>query len=419
MLSKFEGETRMSRCFFLDMNSFFASVEQQDNKELRGRPVMVVPVAVESTSAIAASYEAKALGISTGTSVRTARRIYPAIEIVAARPHRYMEYHRNIVEALNGHFVDIKPLSVDEMACGIDCLHRTRESEHRLAGEVKKHIHDDVGEWMRCSVGIAPNVFLAKVASDRQKPNGLTIFDTDTLEESLCALNLLDLPGIGAQMAGRLAQHNIRTVRELWNASPADLRRAWGSVVGARWYYMLRGNREVDYGMEQSAVRKSVGHSHVLPPEFRTERGVQDILLKLLSKCLKRLRGYGQAAGSVQISFKYRHTRTYADYGWSNGSRKHLPANDELTWLPIIRGLLASIPPLRAEYTPSYAGIVFGDLIASQDMNLSLFEDTVGRGRLFEAVDGLNTKRENAVSMANVHSLRKEAPFRIPFGVPQ
>jgi len=99
MLSKFEGETRMSRCFFLDMNSFFASVEQQDNKELRGRPVMVVPVAVESTSAIAASYEAKALGISTGTSVRTARRIYPAIEIVAARPHRYMEYHRNIVEA--------------------------------------------------------------------------------------------------------------------------------------------------------------------------------------------------------------------------------------------------------------------------------------------------------------------------------
>ncbi|HLI49768.1 MAG TPA: hypothetical protein VKV18_13920, partial [Chthonomonas sp.] len=109
----------MNRRFFLDMNAFFASVEQQENAALRGKPVIVVPLKVPTTCAIAASYEAKAFGIRTGTSVRTARRLCPELVVIEARPLLYVQYHRALCELLQAYFVSVQVLSIDEMVCGI------------------------------------------------------------------------------------------------------------------------------------------------------------------------------------------------------------------------------------------------------------------------------------------------------------
>lgn len=214
----------MARCLFMDMNCFYASVEQNERPHLRGRPVIVVPmVNTDSTCAIAASYEAKALGIKTGTGVKTAKRACNELAIVEARPDLYLQYHHTIVDVLEHHFVQVKPLSVDEMVCQVNRLHTTEEAERALAQRVKCDIKKALGEWMRCSVGIAPNVFLAKVASERQKPDGLTIYNSRNLPDALFDLDLLDLPGIANQMLLRLNSHGITTVRQLYEADHVSL----------------------------------------------------------------------------------------------------------------------------------------------------------------------------------------------------
>ncbi len=404
------------RRFFIDMNAFFASVEQQERPELRGKPILIAPMLSDSTCAIAASYEAKRLGIKTGTSVRTARRLCPEVTVVEARPHLYMEYHRGILETLNARFVDVQALSVDEMACGVDRLHGSRELEEQLGREVKRGIAERLGPLMRCSVGIAPNVFLAKVAGDVQKPDGLTVWRNEDLPGALFDLDLQDLPGIGSRMAIRLERHGIRTVERLMECSSGELRRAWGSVVGAQWWHMLRGSAEADYGRNMPEVRKSVGHSHVLPPEFRTETGVRTILMRLFSKCMARLRKYGQAAGAVQVWIDYRHERTFATYGAKRRSGKHLHANDEVSWIKTVRRLGEAIPAAREGYRPLRAGIVFTDLILCKDMNLSLFDDPIERTMLGNTTDALNAKHGYVVDVASIFWLHENAPFRIAFG---
>ena len=415
------------RWFFCDMNAFYASVEQQECERYRGRPVIVVPVLCDYTCAIAASYEAKRLGIRTGSSVALARAAVPDLHIVEARPELYLAYHARLLDVLNRHFATIRVLSVDEMACRIPALlYKTVHNEARMAARVKADVCRELGEFVRCSVGIAPNVFLAKVASDRQKPDGLTIWNEENLPDALFALQLADLPGIGSAMKRRLNEHGITTVQMLWEATPADLRRVWHSVVGERWYYMLRGSQEADYQpMQGGAVKKSVGHSNVLAPEHRSIEAAKRILLELFAKALKRLRAYDQAASAVQITVKYRslreETRIRGLYGaegvWTRRSRKHLHANDEQTWLRVLRPILAALPDLTGSAEPSYVGIVFSGLLACRDKNLSLFGEEAAQQRLAQIADGLNRRTTGMVELAALHGLNA-LPTRIPFGTP-
>jgi len=405
------------RCAFVDMNAYFASVEQQERPELRGKPIIVVPVKTDTTCAIAASYEAKAFGIKTGTMIPEALRLCPRITLVEARPRLYMQYNQGIIECLERFFVDIKPLSIDEMACWVGRMDRGIEGELRLGANIKKAIYNRLGEWMRCSIGIAPNIFLAKVASDMQKPDGLTRLDEHNLPHALFSVPLADLPGVGRQMHKRLARCGITSVEHLFEADSERLRRAWGSVEGPRWYYMLRGSRDSDYRIWNSdQQRKSVGHSHVLPPEYRTRRGAQDILLRLFTRCMRRLRQYGQAAASVSLCVKLRESETRTRTAWKLDSKKHLPANDETTWIKIVRPMIESFPALKPGEVPFMAAVTFTELQDTKDVTLNLFEDTFARAEVSKTMDRLNRKRENSLQIASALAVRNAAPFRIAFG---
>lgn len=406
-----------ARCAFVDMNAFFASVEQQETPKLRGRPIAVVPLVSDSTCAIAASYEAKALGVKTGTPVHEVLRLCPRIVLVEARPRLYMQYNQGILDCLNRFFVDIKPLSIDEMACWIGSLDRGPEAEMRLGRRVKKTICDTLGECLRSSVGIAPNIFLAKVASDMQKPDGLTRLDAFNLPHALFRVPLADLPGVGRNMHRRLARCGITTVEHLYAADQHHLRRAWGGVEGPRWYYMLRGRLDADYRIWKSdEQRKSVGHSHVLPPEYRTRPGAQGVLLRLFTRCMRRLRQYGQAAASVGLWVKLRHNETFVRTTWKIDSRKHLHANDETTWIRIVRPLIEELPLLEDGRVPYGVGVTFWDLKDARDVTLNLFDDTFARAEVSRTMDALNQKRENSLQIASVLPVQHTAPFRIAFG---
>ena len=184
---------------FVDLNSYFASVEQQDRPELRGKPVGVVPMLADTTCCIAASYEAKAFGVRTGTIVADARRMCPDIVLVEGRHELYVEYHHRVVEAVESCLPVTAVCSIDEMACRLMGRERPLLAAIELARKVKARIRERVGEMLRSSVGLATNRYLAKVASDMEKPDGLVALPLDILPRALQQLNLRDLPGVGAR----------------------------------------------------------------------------------------------------------------------------------------------------------------------------------------------------------------------------
>ena len=270
---------------FLDLNAFFASCEQQENPALRGRPVIVVQTPAESAVAIAASYAAKAFGIKTATLVREARRLCPDVIPVQANHRLYSEYHERILKAVDTSLPVEKVCSIDEMACKL--MGSERPAARELALKVKRALREHVGECLTCSIGIAPNVFLGKVGSDLQKPDGLVVITRDDLPGILLGLELQEIYGIGKRMEERLHRAGIMTVAELWNATPFQLRRAWGGINGLLFHQMLHG---VDIQPPSSRFSKSIGHQHVLEPELRSNKGAHDFGQYLLTKAAERLR---------------------------------------------------------------------------------------------------------------------------------
>ncbi len=430
MSNLFSEFTQLPRAFFLDMNAFYTSVEQQECPEYRGRPTIVVPVLADNTCAIAASYEAKALGIKTGTGVRLARMAVPDLRIVEARPQLYLDYHHRLVALLKDYFARVKVLSIDEMSCPVShALYKSPVDEEKLARKVKAHIARELGPYLTCSVGVAPNVFLAKVASERTKPDGLTLWHDHNLPDALFECKLADLPGIGPAMRRRLKEQGVITVETLWQTSAHDLRKLWGSVVGERWWHMLRGSHECDYEPMQrpEEVKKSVGHSNVLAPEYRNVEGARRVLLELFSKALGRLRSYNQAASAVQITVRYRRCHrakgdpqfTTPEGVWVRRTRKHLHANEELIWLKIVRPIVNAIPDLRPSSEPCFVAILFSELLKEEDQNLSLFEEEDNpRKRLALLVDAVNKQKAGSVRLATFGA-SDVVPQRIPFGAPE
>ena len=252
------------QCLFLDLNAFFASCEQQENPALRGQPVIVVQTPTDSAVAIAASYAAKAFGIKTGTLVREARRLCPAVVPVQANHRLYTQYREHILKAVDTCLPIEKVCSIDEMACRLMGTEGQVPAARELALKVKRALRDHVGECLTCSIGIAPNAFLGKVGSDLQKPDGLAVITQADLPEILLGLELQEIYGIGTRMEQRLHRAGILTVAQLWNATPFQLRRVWGGVNGLLLHQMLHG---VDIQPPSPRFSKSIGHQHVLEPE--------------------------------------------------------------------------------------------------------------------------------------------------------
>jgi len=217
---------------FVDLNSYFASVEQEVRPDLRGRPVAVVPMMADTTVCIAASYEAKAHGVKTGTMVGDAKRMCAGIVLLEARHELYVDYHHRIVEAVESCLPVTAVLSIDEMACRLMGRERPLLAAMELGRKVKAAIRDKVGSSLKSSVGLATNRYLAKVASDMEKPDGLVALPLDILPAALRQLTLRDLPGIGAKTEKRLNDKGIRNMDDLMTLACEKAGDLWGSVWG-------------------------------------------------------------------------------------------------------------------------------------------------------------------------------------------
>jgi DNA polymerase-4 len=295
------GDPRL-QWLFLDLNSYFASVEQELRPELRGRPMAVVPLLADTTCCIAASYEAKQFGVRTGTQVGEAKQLCPGIVLVEARHELYVDYHHRVVEAVESCLPVTSVMSIDEMACRLLGREQPLLAALDLAREVKAAVRRKVGSTLRCSVGLATNRYLSKVASDMEKPDGLVALTPDLLHDALAALTPRDLPGVGARMEKRLHQGGIHTMEQLLALDREQLHTVWGGIGGEKLWHWLRGE---DFGDPELEHQKSIGHSHVLSPELRTPEGAYAVANKLLHKAAMRLRKAGLWASHMTLTIRF------------------------------------------------------------------------------------------------------------------
>ncbi|MDH5722343.1 MAG: impB/mucB/samB family protein [Alphaproteobacteria bacterium] len=283
---------------FLDLNSYFASVEQQENPALRGKPVAVVPADTDYTCAIAASYEAKAYGIKTGTMIGEAKKMCPNLHCVVAQHRPYVEYHNRIIEEVGKHIPINKICSIDELSSRLPPSKRNIESAQIIATKIKTGIQQNIGSHIKCSIGVAPNSLLAKIACDMKKPDGLTFISQEDLPGPLLGLNLTDIPGIGFNMHKRLNKSGIYTMKDLWNTDPKHARKIWNNVQGERLWYWLHG-----YDFEPPETKPSmIGHSRVLDPEKRDYNSAQHMARQLLLKAVYRLHNHTLIAQHLYFS---------------------------------------------------------------------------------------------------------------------
>lgn len=408
------------RSLFVDFNSYFASVEQHEDETLRGRPVGVVPVAAETTSLIAASYEAKAFGVGTGTLVRDARRLCPGIQIRVARPERYVYWHHRLIEAIDRAIPIARVGSIDEVACELVGRQRQRAVAEEIAAQVKREVALAApGGAIRCSIGVAPNDFLAKTASDMHKPDGLTVIEQAELPQALHGLTLRDLCGIGSSMEARLHDAGISTVAELTGADKHRLRHVWGGIEGERMWGLLRGA----WLPLAATVRGSIGHSHVLGPELRNAVGARAVLKKLLVKAAMRMRREEMLGGAlaVRIRFVGHELRWERDLAFDH-------TDDSRELLRLLSGMLDSgqrtrLLPGPANAVPLSVSVTLLRLIPRTQSSGSLFPTVehprkVNAGSIDTLVDRINAKfGYNKVYFGSMQLALEHdaAPMRIPF----
>ncbi|MDQ5979680.1 MAG: polymerase [Verrucomicrobiota bacterium] len=396
------------RYLTIDFNSFFASVEQQERPELRGKPLGIVPVMAETTGCIAVSLEAKAAGLTRNARVADARRICPGLVIVEARPELYISYHRRLVQVIAAHVAETEVQSIDEVTAKLHGF-LSRPQAEKLAKQIKADITREVGARLRSSIGIAPTWLMAKVASDMQKPDGLVILEDADIPEKILHLKPGDIAGIGPNIQRRLEEHGITTMAQLFAANAHVLRGVWGGVRGEQMWRLLHGE-DLPYFEHEGG--KTIGHGHVLPPAKRNPADALAVLHRLLQKAAMRLRHSQLFASALSVSVDY-----LDDARWSDEIRLS-ETQDTLRLTHALNDLWAKRPAKFARLKPLRVGIHLTGLIDLKLHTPDLFEGQKEktRGKLFAAVDHLNkVLGKNTVYLGGAHGATKDAPMRIAF----
>lgn len=389
----------------LDLDCFFASVEQQLDPRLRGRPVGVVPVKSESTSCIAASKEARRFGVKTGTRVRDARQLCPEIVFVESRPRLYTEFHQRFVTALESRIQVAEVMSIDEAWCLLPKSVTNRTQAETFARSLKATLTSQVGDWLTYSIGIAPNRFLAKLASDMGKPDGLFMIEQADLPHCLHRLKLRDFCGIGQKMETRLVSQGIRTVAQLTSATRETLHHVWGGIGGVHLWHWLRG----EVTEPPPTQRRVIGHSHVLPTRLRNDPGTHAVACRLLQKAAMRLRKMDHFTCRLELFIKYTNSPT-----WSSDI-SFCDTQDTFRLLEALE-VLWERRPRRPGLEPKATGVNLSGLAPATKVTPSLLDFDKRQQQLCGLMDAINKRYgQNTVCFGGALGALEYTPMRIAF----
>lgn len=389
----------------LDLNSCFATVEQQANPLLRGKPIAVAAYTTPGGCILAPSTEAKKLGIKTGMRVREGKEIYPKLVVLPPDPNKYRFVNRKLLSLLQEYSSEVYVRSIDEMVIDFNNSPREKEDLKVVAQEIKQRIKKEIGEWLTISVGIAPNRFLAKLASSLKKPDGLVEINRSNIERLLSNLNLSDLHGIKHGNINRLNKEGIYTPLQFYYSSIPILKRAFGGIVGYYWYLRLHGY-EID-GIEFS--RKSYGNSYALYKATSDILKLSQILCKLVEKMGARLRRGNYTAQGVHLSC------LFSDYSyWHKGVKTLTPLYSNSDLYKEAEKILFKKPENKLV---RILAVSCHYLQKNLFMQTSLLTDELKKHKLIQAIDKVNNRYGAfVVCSARMMGLDNKILDRIAFG---
>lgn len=287
---------------YVDMNSYFASCEQQRHPELRGKPLGVLTYDSPNAAVIAASIEAKKFGIKSGMRLGECLALCPQMITITTHPAWYREIHVKIMAILRRYCDDVIPKSIDEAVANFHSYHMVYKDLTAVAKQIKADISEEY-DYLTCSIGIAPNSFLAKVGTELQKPDGLIIINEENIDERLGRMQLTDLPGIASRNERRLRLIGINTPVEMRHASAALLRKAFGGVVGDYWHRRLNF-AEVD--MYNKAENRTMSATRTLSSKQSEDREqLESMLVSLCTRLEQRMVTGGLFCKEVSFTIKY------------------------------------------------------------------------------------------------------------------
>lgn len=284
----------------LDMNSYFASVEQQANPAWRGKPLGVAAGLYRGACLIATSKEAKAKGIVTGMRVAEGLTRDPALVVVDVDPPKYRSTTERLFSILRDYSETIETYSIDEAFVDLTGWVKDFDEADRLGEVIQRRVRNEVGEWLTCSMGIAPTRWLAKFGSDTAPKGGRVLLHHGNLGAYLKDRRLTDAWGIASRLERRLKALGIHTLDELRRYPVTNLVES----LGQRGYELWANVNGVELaGVQVQGLPKSIGHSHVLRKRTRDLRFHRAVLMKLAEKTGRRLRSLGLEARGFGLGF--------------------------------------------------------------------------------------------------------------------
>lgn len=368
--------TRIILC--IDMDAFFASVEQQANPTLRGKPVAVIGSGAR-TVVVTRSYEARRFGVKTGMTVYEAKRLCPQLIFVVGDNEKYTYTCAELEQIYRRFTPDIEIYSIDEAFLDVTTTHHLFGGPEAIGAAIKQAIRTRFG--ITATVGIAPNILIAKLASDLAKPDGLRWVRPEAVAALLEDLPVRELWGIGPAITAKLAGLGIKTCGQLGRA-PEGLLRAHFGIVGESLKAMGNGlcRRPLASGDEEP---KSIGHSMTLRKDTGDKREIEAFLLQLSGMVGRRARRHGYLGGDVTLTLRYADFETFTRQG-------SLPGRTNSTH-DIYTTALGLLRRVRLRDKVRLLGVTLGGLVRDEHQ-LLIFEGERKRRNLLAAMDEINDR---------------------------
>lgn len=388
-----------------DMNSYFASVEQQANPFLRGKPVAICSRISRNACIIACSVEAKKLGIKTGFSLSEARELAPSIIALEVDPPKVRSTTKSIFTIFADYTSAIEAYSIDEAFLDLTGHVASLEAARELALTIKARIKNEAGDWLRCSIGIAPTRWLSKFAGELQKPDGLTVLRIDDLPRVYAGRPVDEAWGIAEGWKRRLAALDIETLDQLLKCNPLELKRRFG-VPGYLLWADIAGIEIGRGASDEKQPPKSIGHSYVFHRRTDEPKQISAIMMKLCERVGRRLR-----------KLKFEAKRISVGWGYAEGG----DGNNMRCFDPIFESYDIFNAAWRAFNGSWDRSIITSMAITASDLaptgnQTSIFADRSKRQNIAAALDTVNDRYgDYTVIRGQMWGTREYAPDRVGF----
>lgn len=391
----------------IDLNSCFATIEQQANPLLRGKPIVVAAYPTANGCVLAPSVEAKRLGIKTGMRVKEARLLYRGVVVLTPDPSKYRDVHTKFKRIFSDYSDRVTPKSIDEAVIDFRGMEALKLDLLKIAREIKQRMLKEIGEWIICSIGIGTNRFLAKLAASLHKPDGLDLINHQNLEYIYKNVSLLDLNGINVRFQARLNMYRIYSPLDFLYADCKTLEeKVFKSICGRQWYERIRGYETDDVEFKT----KSIGQQYALRKFTANPRELGSMIMKLCEKMGRRLRRKGFCAYGIHVGMMYQ-DGTY----WHQG---RMSDSEMYTTMELYRNALLifnrqpSIKPVSNLSVSCYA------LRPSGSAQMTLFDiDRSKQRKAADAADEINDRfGEFVITPALMMGMKGVILDRIAFG---